>query len=302
MTCKHCHTKLGYWFSSMHRRGFLMCAAMAFAGPPLPAIAQGLGPIGAGVTIKDTWFHHQNLRQRLWIVTPSGSGPFPAIVWCHGSGVSLTADNNLVDWSAAPQVQGDGLAWRSWSDASKVILIIPECRGYGGSDGEKPIEAFQDSERTVAFLHARTDDTVAATAVALQEYGLDPHRIAIAGASHGAVVALLASARHRYAGTVLQAPGASYRRSDIGMQPMRTAAAEGHEPMLIQHLLTDTLAPIVVSRSIHEAAVGANRPCTLREYPGTPGIEGHELFARENRAQWTADFSEFMSSRFASVR
>ena len=65
---------------------------------------------------------------------------------------------------------------------------------------------------------------------------------------------------------------------------MRAAAAAGWGLLVVQHLLTDTLALPSVRREIHAAAVAAGRRSRLREYPGASGVEGHAVFLASNRA------------------
>lgn len=251
-----------------------------------------------GATVTEHWLTSETLRQRVWLVAPVGGDPLPAVVWNHGSQMGLAADGSLVDRSSEPQVQGDGASWRAWADASRVALVIPETRGYGGSDGDRPIEAMSDPVRVMEFLDARARDAAAATQWAAKRAEVQAPHIVIAGASHGGVVSLLASAQHAYAGTALLATGPWYRRSDIGLPQLQAAAAAGWGPMLVQHMLTDTLAPPSVSREIYEAAIAAGRRSEHREYPGAPGVEGHAVFLTPNRAQWMGDFNAFLASCF----
>ncbi len=250
-----------------------------------------------GTTVTEHWLQSEGLRQRVWLVAPAGGDPLPALVWNHGSQMGLAPNGSLLDRSAEPQVQGGGAPWRAWADALGIALVIPETHGYAGSEGEPPIESMSDPMRLMAFLDARARDAAAATLWAAERPEIQAGRLVAAGASHGGVVSLLASAQHAYAGTALLAMAPWYRRADVGLPQLRAAAAAGWGPLLVQHLLTDTLAPPSVSREIH-AAAAAGRRSELREYPGVPGVEGHAVFLASNRAQWTGDFSAFLGSCF----
>lgn len=272
-------------------------AKLPWSGAPVAAQTPDRG---VGTRITEHRIVNEGLRLRVWLVLPGGGqGPMPAVVWNHGSQVELAADLSLRDYTAVPQVQGDGAPWRAWAEALGIALVIPEGRGYGASEGPRPLDSIIDPVRTMDLLAGRARDTVAATEWASRQPAVREDRIVVAGSSHGGVVSLLASALRAYAGTALMATGAWYRRADVGLAALRAAAAAGQGPMLVQHMLTDSLVPVAVSRAISEAALAAGRPCELREYPGVPGVEGHASFAPANRAQWTADFNAFLRSCFA---
>jgi dienelactone hydrolase len=202
-------------------------------------------------------------------------------------------DGQLVDRSSEPQVQGDAPHWRQWSGAARVLLLIPEGRGYGGSEGPKIGDVLGKEAETLAFLERRARDASAAAEWVTQRPDADGSRVLIAGQSHGGVVSLLASALRSYAGTAIQATGPFYRRPDAGISSLLTAAAQGTGPLLIQHMRTDTLVSSKVSSAIHEAARTAGRESDLRLYPGAPRVEGHFLHHPDHVGQWMPDFRAF---------
>ncbi|AME28261.1 hypothetical protein AXG89_31005 (plasmid) [Burkholderia sp. PAMC 26561] len=57
------------------------------------------------------------------------------------------------------------------------------------------------------FLAGRSEDVEAAVTWLLSRDDVDKDRLAMTGISHGGVVALLASARQRYAATIIQGTG-----------------------------------------------------------------------------------------------
>lgn len=243
--------------------------------------------------IEEHWLRTEGMRQRLWLIRPAMPGIFPVVVWNHASEVVPGQDGELVDRSSEPQVQGDAPHWRQWSGAARVLLLIPEGRGYGGSEGPKIGDVLGKEAETMAFLEGRARDASAAAEWVTQRPDADGSRVLIAGQSHGGVVALLASALRSYAGTAIQATGPFYQRPDAGIPALRTAAAQGTGPLLIQHMQTDTLVSSKVSSAIHEAARTAGRESDLRLYPGAPRVEGDFLHHPDHVGQWMPDFRAF---------
>ncbi len=237
----------------------------------------------------------EGLRQRLWLVLPPGRGPFPVLVWNHGAQVMLTPQGEVIDRSTRPQIHGNAADQRRWAEQLGCLLLIPEGRGYGGSEGPKLASVLHDAGATLEYLAARARDANAAARWGAGHPAADATRIAIAGASHGSVVALLAAAQQDYAGTAALATAVWPRRADIGVTELGLAAAWGHGPLLLQHMLSDRSAPAEFSRMLFLAANSAGRPATLREYPGLASLDGHQVFAAANRQQWEGDFLAFIA-------
>jgi len=252
--------------------------------------------------IEEHWINVTEGRHRLWLVRPAGSGPFPAVVWNHGSQVWYNEDGKLEDHCEEPQIVGDGWHWKSWAEQSGYLILIPEGRGYAGSDGPRLSDVLYSPTGVMDFLAGRSEDVEAAVTWLLSRDDVDKDRLAMTGISHGGVVALLASARQRYAATIIQGTGPWYQRADVGLDILQKAAAHVKGPLLVQHFLTDSLVPVEVSRYIYEAAKKAERDIQLCEYPGTPGVEGHFFHDPRNRHEWLDDHNRFLARRFAGPK
>ena len=272
------------------RRGALAAPALLFGRPGVAA------PARAQMT--SHWIVNEGLRLRVWCIATPGSTPRPAILWNHGSQMARTPDGNFLDVSARSVVRLDGVPWRMMAIALGVVIVIPEGRGYGASEGPKPLEAISNPRTIVPFLKGRARDAVAATVWAAAQQEIDPTRIAIAGFSHGGLVAMLAGTMHDYAASIAQCSGVAFHAEEIGFADMRQAAATGAGPLLVQHMLTDSIIPASVSRAIHEAASQAGRRSDYHEYAGVPGLDGHAMWEPANRAQWFADFNAFLTEAF----
>ena len=123
---------------------------------------------------------------------PKGSGPFPAVVVCHGFGSIRKYWVNEI----AAELAARGFA-----------ALIFDYRGFGDSEGKRdqlfPMEQVEDTRAALGFLAAQDD--------------IDPDRLALYGVSFGGAVAAYAAALDdRAAGTVCAvgiADGRSWLRS-----------------------------------------------------------------------------------------
>lgn len=106
------------------------------------------------------------------LVLPSGTGPFPAVVFLHGSG----AEGRWASRFLAGRLAHEGFAALIWDK-----------RGVGGSGGSWEESGFEDLARdaasAVAFLRSRPD--------------IDPARVGLHGHSQGGTIAPLAAVESR---------------------------------------------------------------------------------------------------------
>lgn len=222
-----------------------------------------------------------------WVVTPSGPGPFPLLVWNHGAriGPGETDLSRTPSWQPAAECCSE-LRPEGW------ILFMPEGRGYAGSDGTRLVEARAHGLAAVlAFLHDRARDVNAGVALLRSRPSVRADRIAVAGLSQGGVVALLAAATGDYCGVVAQATGASSVDPTLGLFDLERAIERIEAPILLQHVANDAHIPADISRRLAAHARTANRPLTYREHPGIDGLDGHLLFSEPSGRQiWWPDY------------
>ena len=119
----------------------------------------------------------------LW--KPDGPGPFPAVLWNHGS-------EGSPGWQP---VLGQ------FYTAHGYVFFIPHRRGQGRSPGTY-IEAqmlgtppAQRAAAQVELLEAQVDDVVAALRYLKAQGFVDPNRVALSGCSYGDIETLLAGER-----------------------------------------------------------------------------------------------------------
>jgi dienelactone hydrolase len=246
-------------------------------------------------------YRHDGLELVAWIIRPPGSGPFPVLVLNHGSGISVASDGTLIDISSRYTVDPEVPGWAGLA-GNGTLTLIPEGRGYGGSEGPSPLEAVRGGfDTTFDMLLGRAADANAAADWACLRPDADGARCAITGPSHGGVVSLLAASQRPYGAVVAQATGASYGRVEASIRPIANAAARITAPVLFQHMLTDTLVPPEGARSIYDWSSRFRPLQRWRDYPGTPGIEGHNVFDPANARQMRSDYIEAIAAGFASA-
>src|SRR5215207_6756849 len=128
-----------------------------------------------------------------FIATPAASGPFPAVVWNHGSGANPHPRLSRVAefWVAQgfvffePHRRGYGLSAGAGPDIQEVVDQIAKRAGAAAGDLVK----------TQLLSTEQLDDQLAGLAWLTSAAAVDPTRIVTAGVSFGGVQALLAAER-----------------------------------------------------------------------------------------------------------
>jgi hypothetical protein len=100
--------------------------------------------------VYDTVFYPSGtLKIEAYTYRPEGDGPFPAIIYNHGSRTKETSEATFAYVSKMLAEHG-------------YYVIVPERRGYGKSDGEAPSEAKQEGETLVPRMQDEVKDVLAA--------------------------------------------------------------------------------------------------------------------------------------------
>ena len=124
-----------------------------------------------------------------FLFRPSGTGPFPALVWNHGS------EKNP---GSGPQFDAVAAAFVP----AGYVVFAPVRRGHGESEGryiEDELQHTRGEERNrlqVRLLEGeQLDDQLAGLAYLKSLPDVDPNRIAVGGCSYGGIQTLLAAER-----------------------------------------------------------------------------------------------------------
>lgn len=226
------------------------------------------------------------------VYVPSGSGPFPAVLWNHGSwGDPMVAFDQLAPTFVAagwvffgPFRRGQGLS----SSAGPYIGDELERAGRSGGRDAK-------AAKLVSLLtREHLDDQLAAHAWLEAEPYVIAKRIAVAGNSFGGIESILGAERLSYCAAINGA-GAS---SSWALAPelrdvMLRAAAASRSPMFLFQAENDfDLSP---SRTLGAAMRAAGKTAELTIYPayGDTQEDGH-AFAWLGNAIWGNDVLAFL--------
>jgi dipeptidyl aminopeptidase/acylaminoacyl peptidase len=240
----------------------------------------------------------EGLRLVTWVMRPPGEGPFPIVVWNHGSRIPLDSWFGS-DRTADPTIDFDRPC-PSEVTHERWMYVYPEGRGYGGSEGQRLAPLLGDTHAVTEYLRGRAVDANAAARLIQLRPDARRHCAAIGGVSHGGVTALFAAADapRQYRAVVIQATGVCYR-TPCAAPALEAAADAVDTPLLVQHFVSDSRVPIAVSQLIAKRAALHNPAVVLKQYPGTAGEEGHEVNAPGNRSQWIGDYLQTLRAAFA---
>jgi len=238
---------------------------------------------------QEVFYTSGNLRIQAHLYKPDGEGPFPAVIYNHG-----TRDGRERTPFLFPHVG------RMLTRAGYAVLV-PERRGYGKSDGEiwwK--EVGNDQSRLISRLQAETDDVFAGIDYLRGLSYVDTKRLAVMGWSFGGVVSMLAAARGAaFLAAVDQAGGALTWDGNSYMRSALIAAAEKSTiPTLFMVAKNDrttasvtTLADVFKKRNVPHKLV-IYEPFTPSQGSGV--APGHVLFSSQGASLWENDVIEFL--------
>lgn len=228
---------------------------------------------------------------------PLGAGPFPTVMFNHGS-TGNGDDPSQFRITYANEAIARFFAERGW------MVAFPQRRGRGRSDGlydegftpdrarysclQAPAlagveRALQDVDAAVDLLRARPD--------------VDPARLLAAGISRGGILAAAHAARRPgiFRGVVNFAGGWLGEGCADAVAVNRqtfTAAGTFGGPTIWLYGENDPFYSVAHSRANFDAFVGAGGNGAFRVYTRAPGLNGH--FIIHDPALWTPDLSAFV--------
>ena len=233
------------------------------------------------------------LRIQGYFYQPDGSGPFPTLIYNHGSRPGFERRPN-------PWVRLAGLYV-----AAGYALLVPERRGYGRSDGPAWSEAVGRDVGGVliARLQAEAEDVLTAVEYLRSVPSADITRLGIAGWSLGGIITLFAISRSRsFRAAIDQAGGVLMWRFSPELQAALTQAARAVTcPVLLMDAQNDA-APEAIP-ILSQVMDAAGLPHRLIMYPPfTPTAQeaavapGHLLFSAEGLSIWGRDAIGFFDA------
>jgi len=236
------------------------------------------------------------LQIEAYVYRPEGPGPFPVVIYNHGSRAGRERTEMPFTYV------GKMLA------ASGYLVLVPERRGYGKSEGTPFSEEIGDDRgpRYVARLQQEADDAIAAAEFAKTLQGADSSRITVMGWSFGGIVSVFAASRSAlFRAVVDQAGGAlSWDGSPQLQAALKEAAGKVSVPLLgmvaENDRTTESVKSVVAQAKKHGAAARlivypAFKP---RENPGAIA-PGHMIFSAQGVGLWESDVKDFLKLEMA---
>jgi len=282
--------------SATSPRPFRIAAALALAIAAPAVLAQAQAPQPPALPHETLFYAHDGLKLEAYLYKPEGSGPFPLIVYNHGS---AQPGDEAREWPA-PYIA------RLFVPAG-YALLVPERRGYAKSEGVSFSKEI-GSDRGPRFAERQRQeagDVNAAVEYLLDHpaFSIDRRRIAIVGWSFGGIVTTLAASRSdKYAAVVVQAPGAlNWDRSPDLRKALLAAAPAIRAPLSCMAAANDLTTES--ARQICAAAAATGTRTLLKIYPaftgggerpGTP--PGHALFGPRGVDVWREDVLAFLAA------
>ena len=223
----------------------------------------------------------------LW--KPQGTGPFPAIVWNHGS----------------EKLPGSHATLASFYTSHSYVFFEPHRRGQGRSPGRyiQDIVAQapprERAERMVELQQEEVDDVVAAVKFLGSQSFVDPSRIAISGCSYGGIQTLLAGERDLGVKALIPfAPGAMSWEQNLPLHSLLLHAVDSAKApiFLIQAQNDYDLGP---TEALSKEANKKHKDFQSKIYPafGKGHQDGHWGFCSTATEVWGEDVLAFLDAK-----
>jgi len=248
----------------------------------------------AGSEIVQIKSRTQTLRALLW--QPAGAGPFPAVLFNHGSAGAADAIS-VKDASTLGPVfarhgyiflflfrQGIGLSAR---EGTADGVLMDRALKKGGQEAKSRVQ--------LQLLDAESEDGFAALTFLRALPKADDHRVALIGHSFGGSITLAMAARDPgvLAAVVFGAAAASWGPSPPLRERLLKAIGRVPAPVFFIHAANDySTAP---GKALAAEMQRLGKPNRLKIYPafGATQREGHNLVYR-SVATWESDVFAFL--------
>ena len=259
-------------------------------GCALFAVVLFLGSVvHAQIQPQEVTFQSGKLLLHGFLYKPNGPGPFPAVLWNHGS-------EKLPGWQ--PDL-GNFYA------SHFFVFFIPHRRGQGRSPGEyiqdlvMQTPPSQRAQKMVEVQQAEVEDVVAAFNYLKSLPFVDPQRIAMSGCSYGGIQTLLAGERDiGIRALVPFAPGAmSWEQNQPLHGLLRNAVNNAKAPVFLIQAQNDyDLGP---SHALNEEAQKKHKDFQSKIYPafGSSHQDGHGKFCATGTGVWGEDVLSFLAAK-----
>ncbi len=244
----------------------------------LLCIAWARGQTGGELRRYETVFYPSGkLRIEAYVYKPEGPGPFPVVIYNHGSRVEH-------DREEVPFIYVGSML-----TASGYVVVVPERRGYGKSDGQTFGQAVGEDRgpRFVRRVQEETDDVLAAVEYVKTLPYVDSARMGVMGWSFGGITSVFAASRSEVFRVVIDQAGAAltWDRSPEMQKALKEEndrTTESVKAAVREAEAYGTTAKLIVYPAF----------TPRRDAGGTAA--GHMIFGVEGWRIWEADVKEFL--------
>jgi len=233
-------------------------------------------------------FPSGELELKGFIWKPAGAGPFPAILWNHGS----EKKPGSVD-PVAPLFVARG-----------YIFFVPHRRGQGRSPGPYIMDQLNaagspaERGRLLVKLHeVQLRDQLAALSYLKGLSFVDPHRLAVMGSSFGGIQTMLAAERGQGYRVAVNCSGAAQTWGNAPDLQRRLIAAARSAAMPVYFLQARNDYDLTPNRVLSEQIRSTGKPVEAKVYPpyGVSAREGHSFCVR-GADVWGPDVLRFIEA------
>jgi len=235
------------------------------------------------------------------IYKPEGNGPFPVLIFHHGSTGRGTSPATF----ATPY---EPKALAAWFKARGWAVVLPSRRGRGGSEGlydegfftNRELGYTCEQERSLAGADRALRDIDAATAAILAMPFVDRSRFAVGGISRGGILSVAWSGRRpnepraviNFVGGWL---GTGCSSATFVNQSLLNRGVAWSHPSTWLDGEDDPFYPLSHSRQNFAAFQAAGGKGAFHEYKPPPGLNGHQISVAP--ALWEADMETYLAER-----
>lgn len=226
-----------------------------------------------------------------FIYKPKGDGPFPALLWNHGS-------ERRPGWlpDLAPMVVSKG-----------YILFIPHRRGQGRSPGEYIMDELARAgegggkaardRKLVELMELQLEDQIAALTYLRGLPDVDTKRITVAGCSFGGIQTVLMAERGLGLRAAIDFAGAAQTWSDGPELRRRMKEAVRHAQMPIFFVQAENDYDVTPSRELAADMEKASKPHRMQIFPrfGKSAQDAHE-FCVHGGEIWAPQVFSFLTT------
>ena len=240
-------------------------------------------------TYSEVYYTSGNLRIQAYLYKPDGDGPFPVVIYNHGSRGGRERE------SVSFQYVGRILTKAGYA------VFVPERRGYGKSQGSVWSAEVRNDYGLIPRLQAETDDMLASIDYLRNIRFIDTTRMGIMGWSFGGIITMLALSRtSAFLVAIDQAGGALTWDTNAHVRNALIAAAEKADtPTFFMVANNDrttssvtTLAEIFEKRAVPHRIKIYESFTPAQGYGG--GAPGHAVFSAQGSSVWERDVVQFL--------